>query len=165
MNYISSPLTFQKGNEEVRIVRDIQKTKDMLNNLIELIVFTPRGTFSADPDFGFEYWNYEYTNIPFREFNNGQLGIVDQEIGITKEECQKSILNSLATYAPQLRQVNVYIELDTAEIERSRRNKVNSKYTVKILVEGTIDGGLGTSEPYSYPIEFLMEPTVRKVTI
>ena len=139
----------------------------MLDNLVELIVFTPRGSFNGDPDFGFEYWNHEYSNVHYREFNNEQTrlsydGLYNE---ITKKECQESIRQSLSTYAPQLKQVLVSMELNSAEAEKQRKKKVPSKYVVKITVEGIIDDGLGTTCKYEKSVIFLMEPTAKKYRI
>ncbi len=130
----------------------------MLDNLVELIVFTPRGSFNCDPDFGFEYWNHEYSNVHYREFNNEQGGLFNE---ITKKECQESIMQSLAIYAPQLKQVQVSMELNSAETETQWKEKVPSKYLVAINVIGKIAGGLGTSRDYTKSVKFLMEPTVK----
>ena len=74
MNFSSTPLSFKNSDTGITIVRDIQERISMLDNLVELIVFTPRGSFNGDPDFGFEYWNHEYSNVHYREFNNEQTG-------------------------------------------------------------------------------------------
>ena len=73
MKYICTPIAFNKEDSTVTITKDIEDKILMLDNLIELIVFTPRGSFSADPDFGFEYWNHEYSNVHNRDFNNGHI--------------------------------------------------------------------------------------------
>ena len=136
----------------------------MLDNLVELIVFTPRGSFGSDPDFGFEYWNREYTNVHYREFNNDQTGTSTDGIfdEITKKECQDSIRQSLATYVPQLKQVYVSMELHSADMEKQEKKKVPSKYMVNVRVEGIIEDGLGTTCNYVKNVGFFMEPTAKK---
>ena len=57
MKYICTPIAFNKEDSTVTITKDIEDKILMLDNLIELIVFTPRGSFSADPDFGFEFYS------------------------------------------------------------------------------------------------------------
>ena len=47
-----------------------------IDNILDLIVFTPKGTFSADPEFGFEYLNHEFSNVNVREFNNSYVGLM-----------------------------------------------------------------------------------------
>lgn len=103
MKFIKTPLTYNE--EHTSIERNIDGRIAMIDNLIELIVFTPRGSFIADSDFGFEYWNHEYSNVHFRDFNSGQNasfvnGLYNE---ITRKECQESIKKSLETYDVQLR--------------------------------------------------------------
>ena len=160
MNCISTPLSMHKTDSGLRLKRDLNDRKAAIDNLVELIVFTPKGTFLADPDFGFEYWNHEYANIHYRTFNSGQVlttvGGLYQEI--TRAECQESIRLSLATYAPLLKEVNIAIELNAASAERQKKKKVMSKHLVRIIVEGLFENGPGTFEE----VVFLMEPTTKR---
>lgn len=167
MSYINCPIAYKDSGAGKHIIRDINDDKEKLDNLVELIVFTPRGSFFADPDFGFEYWNHEYSNVHYREFNNGQTGMSADGLynEITKKECQDSILRSLADYAPYLKQANVSIELNSADIEHQLKKKVPSKYFVVITVSGYIDDGLGTTCLYKKNVIFLMEPTAKKYRI
>ena len=167
MKYSSTPIGFRSEELSISIVRDIEERISMLDNLVELIVFTPRGSFVGDPDFGFEYWNHEYSNVHYREFNNEQTGMSSAGLynEITKKECQESIRQSLSTYAPLLKQVAVSMELNSAEAEKQRKKKVPSKYIVTIKVNGIIDDGLGTTCQYEKSVMFLMEPTAKKYRI
>ena len=54
MRFSSTPLSFDNSDTGIKIVRDMDDHISMLDNLVELIVFTPRGSFIGDPDFGFE---------------------------------------------------------------------------------------------------------------
>lgn len=164
MNFISSPLTYQSSPSDLIIQRNIKSEIEQLDNLIELIAFTPRGSFLADPEFGFEYWNHEYSNIQYRTFNSGQGGLLGDKTGqeVTKLECQESIRQSLQTYAPQLTKVNVTVELNAAQYtDRGQTRKAQSKHLISIIVEGEFDNGIGTSK-YKKKVEFLMEPTAKK---
>lgn len=148
MDYIATPLTFvEDADKAVAISRNITKKGSMIDNLVELVIFTPKGSFDADPDFGCDYWNYEFSNKPV-------LG-----------DSQDSIRQSLATYVPQLKQVSVDMELDAPGIEMQKKKKVRSKYMVTITVEGIIDDGLGTTTQYKKDVRFLMEPTTKKYRI
>lgn len=164
MNYLKTPLAFNYTDSKSQLVRTIEDRIKMLDNLVDLIIFTPRGSFDADPDFGFEYWNHEYSNIHYREFNSEHTGYSGNGLNdeVTKEECKKSICQSLESYEPQLKDVNVSIEINAAEVEKQRRKKVLSKYVVTISVEGIIDDGLGTTTPYKKDVVFLMEPTAKR---
>lgn len=163
--FISTPLNFIERNagQAVHLGRDLNDRIEMLDNLIELIVFTPRGSFGADPDFGFEYWNHEYSNIHYMDFNNDNSGTAISYNEVTKRECQESIRNSLQTYYPQLKNVTVLIELAIADPEKWRRKKVMSKYSVKVTVKGVISDGLGTNRNYSKDVIFLVEPTGKQL--
>ena len=146
------------------LVRTVEERISRLDNLVELIVFTPRGNFSADPDFGFEFWNHEFSNIRQREFNNDHTGLSSETVvnEVTKKECEDSVRNSLATYEPMLKQVFVRMELVIVEPEKEIQKKVRHKYMVKVFVEGNIEDGLGTSIRYEKEVSFLMEPTAKK---
>ena len=146
------------------MLRNIEDRLAMLDNLVELIVFTPRGSFEADPDFGFEYWNHEYSNVHYHEFNTNQGGLLNQgglKNEVTRKECEESIRISLATYEPMLKQVTVSIQLDSAMAKQRRKRRIASKYEVNVIVEGKLDDGLGTMRPYRKNVVFLVEPTVR----
>lgn len=167
MKFINTPVSFRESEPAVRISRSIDERISMLDNLVELIVFTPKGSFEADPDFGFEYWNHEFSNINYREFNNDYYSISSEGIcnDITKRECQESIRLSLATYAPQLKNVNISLEMDLVGTNRQENKKVFSKYMITVTVNADIDYGLGTTVEYNKDVKFLIEPTAKKYKI
>ena len=164
MSYISTPLAYKSSSNGLHIKRDLTSEIEQLDNLVELIAFTPRGSFLADPDFGFEYWNHEYSNIQYRTFNSGQGGLFGDKTSqeVTKLECQESIRQSLMTYAPQLTRVEVAVELNAAQLgEQQNGRKIQSKHMVTIHVEGDFDNGIG-SYKYEKKVEFLLEPSAKK---
>lgn len=163
MDYLGAPLKFLHQESSVKISRDLDSRIKMLDNFIELIVFTPKGSFAADPDFGFEYWSHEYSNLHHGSFNNGHI-LKDFTADVTKKECQDSIKESLLIYEPDMKNVNVNIEINPVEVINQRR-KVKSKYEVKVLVNGTIDDGLGVMIPYEKSVSFYMEPTIKVYSI
>ena len=164
MNFISTPLAFKnKSESRVELERDLDNRIKMLDNLIELIAFTPRGSFDADPDFGNEFWNHEYSNIHYLEFNNDHSGSANCYNDVTKKECQDSIRHSLLTYYPELKNVNISIDLQSASSSLQGRRKVLSKYSVKITIEGVVNDGLGTSRDYRKDVVFLVEPTAKQL--
>lgn len=162
MSFISTPVSYIEPS--LRLVRNINDHITKLDNLVELIVFTPRGSFAADPDFGFEYWNHEFSNVHYREFNINQAGQAGGNVQneITKKECEDSIRNSLATYEPMLKDVSVSIVLNSAADKGSHRKKMPSKYELNVVVDGNLDDGLGTRRRYRKIVVFLVEPTVKK---
>ena len=162
MNYISTPIDFGDTLSSILPKRDLDSQAAMLDNLIELIAFTPRGSCSADPEFGFEYWNHEYVNIEYSTFNNGQVNTTADGTRreITKNECQDSIKRSLSIYAPQLKNAYVSVELNPADVEHQHRKKVQPKHLVSITVKGDLDSGISMKK-YEKKVVFLMEPTTK----
>lgn len=165
MNYIAVPFAYA-DDENTQLDRPFASRVEMLDNFIEMLVFTPRGSFAADLDFGFEYWDHEYCNVIVRDFNNGQTSAASASIGseITRHQCQESIREGLAIYEPDLKQVNVNIELNLSE-EKLRRRRMKSKYRVDIIVTGMLDWGLGNMKPYQKTVSFYVEPTAKKIKI
>ena len=165
MAFIKTPLTYKDNT--VIIARSLEERIAMIDNFIELIVFSPKGSFIADDDFGFEYWNHEYSNVHFRSFNHGQNGTYSNGLynEVTLKECKESIEKSLSIYEPQLKQVNVSIELGSIKTGNESNHKLLSKYEVMIIITGVLDDGLGTIAPYKKEISFLMEPTVKRIKI
>lgn len=166
MDFVSTPIEFKVTDTDVTIDQHAEDDIQMLDNLVELIIFTPKGSFSADPDFGFEYWNHEYSNIHYKEFNNNHYGLdyggLHNET--TRKECQESVKRSLDTYASILKHVDVSIGLEAIDECRQHRN-VFSKYEVSVKVIGVLDDGLGTVRKYEKRVVFFMEPIVKQATI
>lgn len=165
MGFIRTPLTYENGSTV--IARSLEERIAMIDNFIELIVFSPKGSFIADDDFGFEYWNHEYSNVHFMSFNHGQNTTYSNGLynEVTLKECKESIEKSLNAYEPQLKQVGVLIELGSIKTERESNHKLLSKYEVTIRISGMLDDGLGILTPYKKDVSFLMEPTVKRIKI
>lgn len=133
-----------------------------IHNILDLIIFTPKGTFAADPEFGFEYWNHEFSNINVREFNNSYLGMVsDAQIlnDVSRKQCEQSLKESILSYEPRLLNPEVRIELDVNNNDRKRKSL--SKYEMRIMITGAIDDGLGIARQFEKKVAFMVEPTVR----
>lgn len=163
--YINTPISFLEGKPggPIHLERDPDDHIKVLDNLIELIVFTPRGSFNADPDFGFEFWNHEFSNIHYLDFNNDNSGTASSYNEVSKKVCQDSVRHSLHAYCPQLMNVNVMIDMAAADAEKQYRRKVLSKYSVKVTVQGIISDGLGTNREYNKEVIFLVEPTAKQI--
>ena len=144
-----------------------QESGDMersINNILDLIVFTPKGSFIADPDFGFEYWNHEFSNINVREFNNNYLGMVSNVKTlneISRKQCEISLKESILCYEPRLHQPDVKVELDINN--KKSRKSIPSKYEMRIMITGSLDDGLGIMRPYEKRISFMAEPIAKKL--
>lgn len=140
--------------------------ENCINRILDLIVFTPKGTFSADPEFGFEYWNHEFSNINVREFNNSYMGMVadSQSLNdVSRRQCELSLKESIMAYEPRLINPEVKIELEIND--KIRKKKSQSKYEMKILIIGSIDDGLGIVRPFEKRVSFMVEPTAKKISI
>lgn len=153
--------------------RDISSEEILLDNLIDLIVYTPRGSFPSDPDFGFEFWNHEYKNINYNSFNNGQGDQLPNGKGqkITKKECKESIKNSLETYVPQLKNIHVDVKLEAVPYNQRRKNNtgekdesVSSKHCISIFIKGERSDGVKNDIPYERTLVFFIEPVAKKRT-
>ena len=134
-----------------------------IDGILDLIVFTPKGSYCADPEFGFEYWNHEFANINVREFNNSYMGIVTNAQSmndISRKQCELSLRDSILSYEPRLLKPEVKIELD---VNSNPGNKGRSKYEMRILISGYIDDGLGVSIPYEKRVSFMVEPVAKKI--
>lgn len=144
-----------------------QESGDMersIDNILDLIVFTPKGSFIADPDFGFEYWNHEFANINVREFNNNYLGMVSNVKTlneISRKQCEISLKESILCYEPRLHQPDVKVELDINN--KKSRKSMPSKYEMRIMITGSLDDGLGIMRPYEKRISFMVEPIAKKL--
>ena len=98
--FASTPLSIKMEGTTSVIERDLDTRVSMIDNFIELIVSTPKGSFYADPDFGFEYWNYEYANVRYIDFNNGdkQPWCSTRLDEATREDCEASVKKSIEDY-------------------------------------------------------------------
>lgn len=154
INFSSSPILEEESG-------DIEKSID---SILNLIVFTPKGSFIADPDFGFEYWNHEFSNINVREFNNNYLGMVSNVKSlneISRKQCENSLRESIICYEPRLHQPDVKVELDINN--KKSRKSMPSKYEMRILITGSLDDGLGIMRPYEKRVSFMVEPIAKKL--
>lgn len=164
-SYTAIPLSINLS-QSPQLEHDSGDLDSCINNILELIVFTPKGTFSADPEFGFEYWNHEFSNINVREFNNSYMGMVsDSQLlnDVSRRQCECSLRESIIAYEPRLLDPEVKIELEINNKIRTRKSQ--SKYEMRILINGSIDVGLGIARPFEKRISFMVEPTAKKISI
>lgn len=161
-DFTAIPLNITPGHNPV-IERVSETLEQSIDSILELIIFTPKGSSAADPDFGFEYWNHEFSNINIREFNNSYLGMsgslqpVEQ---ISRKQCETSIKDSILAYEPRLLRPEVKIVMEMSSTKRKRNSM--SKYEMTVLITGSIDDGLGITRQYEKRISFMVEPTAKK---
>lgn len=164
MNYILVPLSFNRSDKSVIIEREIEERLSMMDNLVELVVFTPIGSFNADPDFGLAYWNYEYANISDTQFNTGADRDTYNKQSL-REQCEASIAESIKAYAPEklnITDIMVTMNLKDDATSVHGTHNVYSHHIVVIHVAAKIDNGMGTSFQYTIDITFMMEPTAKR---
>lgn len=160
-SHIPLSIDFSKSPILEQETGDIEKSID---SILDLIVFTPKGSFAADPDFGFEYWNHEFSNINVREFNNNYLGMVSNIRSvneISRKQCENSLKDSIKCYEPRLQQPEVRVELEINS--KKSRKSMPSKYEMKVLITGFLYDGLGVTRPYEKKISFMVEPIAKKL--
>lgn len=162
VNFSHLPLSIDFSKSPV-IAQDAGDLETSIDSILDLIVFTPKGTFVADPDFGYEYWNHEFSNINVREFNNNYLGMVSNLHTwneISRKQCENSLKESIIVYEPRLQQPDVRVELEMNS--KKNRKSMPSKYEMKILISGLLDDGLGITRTYERRVSFMVEPTARR---
>lgn len=138
--------------------------ENCIDKILDLIIFTPRGSFSGDPEFGLEYWNHEFSNINIREFNNSYIRLIStagEMNEISRRECEESIRNSIMTYEPRLHHPTVKIGLNPCGNNQKKQQK--SKYEMHITITGDIDDGLGVCRQYEKRFFFMVEPLANKI--
>jgi len=158
---IHFPIIFTQHGDSLSLSRDICTKNSDIDNLIDLIIFTHKGSFSADPDFGFDYWKLEFTNTLgdgiINSYYASTSSILDREI---KESCQESIKKNIETYAPELKEITVSID------EYRKLQNINGhdiyRHSICVTVSGMLENGLGTSHPYTKKTSFSIEPTFRE---
>lgn len=163
--FTSIPLAIILSDTPV-LEKETGELENCINSILDLIVFTPKGTFCADPEFGFEYWNHEFSNINVREFNNSYLGMVADTGSlndVSRRQCELSLKESISAYEPRLINPEVKIELEIND--KIRKRKTQSKYEMHILISGSIDDGLGIVRPFEKRISFMVEPTTKKFSM
>lgn len=164
-DYIAIPLAINFDGTPV-LKKETGDIERCISNILDLIVFTPKGSFSADPEFGFEYWNHEFSNIDVREFNNSYIGMMsntDSANDISRQRCETSLRESILTYEPRLLKPEIKIELEINS--RYHKRNTRSKYEMRILITGFIDDGLGVDRQYEKRISFMVEPVTKKIII
>jgi hypothetical protein len=158
------PLSIIPGSDP-QLEKEKGEIEKCIDSILELIVFTPKGSYCADPEFGFDYWNYEFSNINVREFNNNYIGMMSNTKTlneVSRKQCEASLKESILSYEPRLHQPDVKVELDVNS-KLNNRN-MQSKYEMHIIISGLIDDGLGVTRPYEKRISFMVEPIAHKIS-
>ncbi|MDE6279883.1 MAG: hypothetical protein K2M05_07900 [Paramuribaculum sp.] len=164
MKFISTPISFVSSDSILSPDRQIDDPIAMMDNLIELIALTPKGTFNADPDFGFEYWDPVFADVSALQFNSA-TGLDEYSRQGVKERCEAGIADCIATYAPiclKVRDVVVEMNLKDDKVRLIGPRKIYSHREVEVTVSAKIDDGMGTVRDYFREITFMMEPILMR---
>ncbi len=163
MNFVSVPIKLTPSGNGLTLSRPLSDPIAMMDNLIELIVLTHKGTFNADPDFGFEYWDPMYADVSALQFN-ANTGDEYSRQGV-KERCEATIAECIINYAPVCLKVkDVFVEMNLRDdkVKLIGARKVYSHREMAVMVSARIDDGMGTMRDYSCEITFMMEPMLRR---
>lgn len=164
MKYISAPISFVESDGTLIPERRIEDPIAMMDNLIELIALTPKGTFNADPDFGFEYWDPVFADVSAMQYNSASRLDEYSRQGV-KERCEAGIAECITAYAPvclRVRDVVVEMNLKDDKVQLIGPRKIYSHREVGVTVSAKIDDGMGTMRNYSREITFMMEPILKR---
>lgn len=164
MQFISAPIDFVSADGVLTPERRIDNPIAMMDNLIEMIALTPKGTFNADPDFGFEYWDPVFADVSAMQYN--AVSALDEysRQGV-KERCEASIAECVAEYAPaclRVRNVAVEMNLKDDRMQLIGHRKVYSHREVEVTISAKLDDGMGTTRDYTRSITFMMEPVLKR---
>ncbi len=166
MKFISVPIKFIQSDIGLECERPIENFGKIIDNLVEMIALTPKGTFTADPDFGFEFWDPLYGDI-----DNYMLNTNPDKIEIrrhrSKELCEREFIECIINYAPpsiKFYEISAEISCKNDKIQLRDSGKFFSYREVTIAISAKIDGGMGTQQDYYHEVSFMMEPISRRTS-
>lgn len=172
MKYGLLPIHFElDNNQDLKIARPVSNTISVIDNWIDMVVFTSIRRFKADEDFGFSFWDNEFIAMNLVDFNNGAdyKMVKDkqndryhkQQLSLSGiNQCEKSVKDSIAFYFPSLKNIQVVVRLSMEKSEFSEKEK-GSKYVVRVVVKGKFTPGeyvKAGEENYQRKVEFFMDP-------
>lgn len=135
MIYCTAPLQWKEDADQLPLIRRQSiPVEVMLDNWMDMILFTVNRRFKADEEFGFSFWDNEFITLNFWNFNTSteEASLADME------RCKKSIVNSIRYYLPFLKNVQVEIEL-TMEKDKLNRKADHSKYAVRVSIAAEVE--------------------------
>lgn len=172
MKCCNSPIQFELDqHRDLQIARPLSNAKAVIDNWVDIVVFTSIRRFKADEEFGFSFWDNEFIAMNLVDFNNGaDYRIVkdkkngcERKVQMSKSgirQCEKTIRDSIAYYIPYIKNLDVEIQLSMEKSRYSRRGE-KSKYVVRVQVRGKLvyNEYVETRErDYYQKVEFFMDP-------
>lgn len=135
MIYCTAPLKLEEDADQLPVIRrQPLPVEVMLDNWMDMILFTDNRRFKADEAFGFSFWDNEFITMNFWNFNTS----TEEASLANMERCKKSIVNSIRYYLPFLKNVQVEIEL-TMEKDKLSRKADQSKYAVRVSITAQVE--------------------------
>lgn len=126
--------------------------KESIDNMLHLIITTPRGAAAADPEFGFVFNNFSFEN--FNESDgtvySSQKEAIDDTLRTLYNKKISGSSKSLNTFAYELRDAIKTYEPRLTDITASM-TYIREERHIYILVKGTIRE---TKEDYQYSTIF-----------
>lgn len=160
MNYCTAPLDFSENTDQVTVIRRLPLPVEvMLDNWMDMILFTGNRRFKADEEFGFSFWDNEFITLNLSNFNTS----TEQESLANLESCKQSIVNSIHYYLPFLHNVKVEIELTTKN-DKSPWKADRSKYAVHVTITALVgkNNAAGSAQKtYQKNAVFYMDPFMK----
>ena len=171
MQYSNSPIRFVNDAQlNLQIARPLSNISSVIDNWVDMVIFTSIRRFKADEEFGFSFWDNEFIAMNLIDFNHGaDYKIVrrnndrEEKVQMSRSgirQCERSVRDSILYYIPFLKNLEVEVQLSMEKNKLTRRGE-NSKYVVRVLVKGrlTYNEYVGTREgEYHRDVEFFMDP-------
>jgi len=163
--YYKAPLQL---NEKIGLLHVTKSIRESIDAFLELIIFTPKGGFKADYDFGFEFWSNEFQNLMVEDFNQhiNETELVNRKGDYTnRKNCLRELKKTIEFYEPRLDSVKIDLNLrQKNQIKNNLENKDEdqTKYDVVIVIRGEIHTINNTKENYLKQIVFTVGPAIKK---
>jgi hypothetical protein len=130
------------------VFQKVDKVKESIDEFIDLLVFTHPGECVFFHDFGFAFWESQFSNISIEHLNNSEY---------PKKEFEESLQRSISRYETRLEDVNVEVLLTNQDI-----SPLVKKNTFSVVVSVTGKTKTFPGEPYHRTIIFASETMTRK---
>ena len=155
------------SEENLSIAQEASSVRESIDSFLELVVFTPKGSFKPDSDFGFEFWSNEFQNFVIKNFNSrtSDANLLNNRGEKTnKEACEKGLKKCIELYETRLKNVRIEMNLDQNDVGKQGHNTgINEiKYDVHLKISGEMAIDQFVSENYTKEIRFSVGPVIRR---
>ena len=157
--YYQTPLNISEEN--LSIAQEASSVRESIDSFLELAVFTPKGSFKPDADFGFEFWSNEFQNFVIKNFNSRTSDdklLNNRGEKTNKDACERGLKKCIELYETRLS--NVRVEMNLEQKNSSGINEI--KYDVHLKISGEMEIDKFVSENYTKEIRFSVGPVIRR---